>query len=221
MTKTLTIIAVIICAGFNSMKLNAQNKSIPNRLLHYIPHGWKLKESLTLDLNSDSVKDFVMVIESSQPEKYKDDAIYANKYYHPKELIILFGQGGGKYKLILKTSKIFGDYKGGIQFMEPYYGLSKSKHDFIVHFISGGSSGRQSYDYVFRYLKNEFYLVRLKCSEYELPIDNNSYDNDDVDYLKNTDEIYDIADGKKKNYRRIAMKKSPLIKLRNFEFILK
>ena len=116
---------------------------------------------------------------------------------------------------MLETSTVFGNYTCGIQFNDPYSGLFKRNNTFILQFTSGGSSGRQQFDYIFRFINNDFYLVESDYSEYELPLDGNGHFIN-IYYLKSLEEDYDIGEGKTKDHGIKQLKKVPLIKLKEF-----
>jgi len=210
-----TIIAWLLVIGI----LPSQAQDLPKGVLKLVPAGWKIDMftlSTSLDLNNDGIKDYVIVVDSVKARPYRDDNSHADSVYYPNSVLILFGRGKGKYQLILQTSKIFGKYCGGIQDNPPFRGIGKKGNSFVMEFTSGGSSGRQECDYTFKYFKGDFYLIRSEYSEYELPIDNYSDHNLDIDYLKQTIETFDVRKGKRVHYKKKLMKKEPLKMLKDF-----
>jgi hypothetical protein len=213
----ITLIALLLLF-IGTQPIYAQ-KNLPNSVLKLIPAGWKIDMftfAISVDLNNDGIKDYVLVVDSVKSIPYPDDISHADSVYYPNSVLILFGRGKGKYQLILQTSKIFGKYCGGIQGNPPFRGIGKKANAFTMEFISGGSSGRQESDYTFKYINNDFYLTRSEYSEYELPIDDYSDNNINIDYLKKTIETFDTRKGKKIHYKKKMMKKKPLTKLKDF-----
>ncbi|MCW3121509.1 MAG: hypothetical protein JWQ38_1001 [Flavipsychrobacter sp.] len=146
LTYSVRVVFICFILLFPSSLL-AQKQIKSRDVLKYLPVGWQVRQSVTLDLNKDGINDQVVIADSIKSRKYEDTLNDPDKVYYPMSVIVLLGQTNGKYRLLLETSKIFGNYCGGIQGNPPFRGVFKTGLVFYMDFVSGGTSGRQSCTY--------------------------------------------------------------------------
>lgn len=129
-------------------------------------------------------------------------------------LLIYFKRSGSSFTENLRAWNIFGSNRWGVQFQDPFHGMSGSNGKLNLQFITGGSGARQNFAYTFEYLHSNWFLVKEATEEYELPIDNNSEESI-TDFLKGETIIITYRGGKKTEKKEHFARK-PLVRLVEF-----
>ncbi|MDA3614414.1 hypothetical protein [Polluticaenibacter yanchengensis] len=133
-----------------------------------IPKNYIIKDSLTGDLDNDSIKELIVVFDT---EKASED--FENV---PRELIIYKLKKGKWAEWKRSKQAIFGSREGGMM-DDPYTGMIvKNGVLEITHY--GGSSWKWSHTDKYRFKNDDFYLVGYESSngricEYWLNVDFN------------------------------------------------
>ena len=116
----------------------------------FIPKGWKIKDTVTGDLNNDKAADLAMILECRQRiTEHGEDT-------HPRILMIAFN-GGNHYELklqhntfILRSREMYD--------ADPYRDITISKGVLGIHFDLL-HDGEDELVYTVGYLMNDFYLL--------------------------------------------------------------
>lgn len=166
--------------------------------LPFVPAGWHILVKYDGnpavaegDLNKDGIKDKAFIIEENI--RAESDAAYDP--FPPRNLLIIFGQKDGSYKLSIKTEKaILLGYEGG-GFGDPFDDLIVDRGSISLNYF-GGSGPRWYSHYGFRYQDNGWYLIG--ATEGELVEVNGEMDSVEKDYnLLTGDYIFrELVDGK-------------------------
>ena len=140
---------------FSYPSINAQGKDVEN----FIPKGWMLLDSVQGDLNKDSYKDLVLVIQhidSVMLDEYADLA-------QPRMLLILFYDNESNLYNLAEKSESFILPHDNPNMTDPYVGMSISNKGVLKiefeFFTTMGSYGSSTSSYKFRYQNNEFALI--------------------------------------------------------------
>ncbi|HVE61571.1 MAG TPA: hypothetical protein VNA26_07115 [Chitinophagaceae bacterium] len=134
-----------------SSVLFAQNKNIYS----FIPENYDTLSLTKGDLNKDGFADAVLAVfhkmEKDDLENMNVDSV------PPRLLIVLFGSKSGYAEAAKSANALLCKYCGGV-FGDPFNGISIEKNVLrISHY--GGSAWRWSSDHLFRFQKNDFYLI--------------------------------------------------------------
>lgn len=160
MKKNITVLFVLTFGfaygqDFLYPNINAQGKDVEN----FIPKGWMLLDSVQGDLNKDSYKDLVLVIQhidSVMLDEYADLA-------QPRMLLILFYDNESNLYNLAEKSESFILPHDNPNMTDPYVGMSISNKGVLKiefeFFATMGSYGSSTSSYKFRYQNNEFALI--------------------------------------------------------------
>ena len=121
------------------------------RLEDFVPKGWKIKDTVTGDLNQDKAADIAMILECRRRiEEHREDT-------HPRILMIAF-KAGNHYELklqhntfILRSREMYD--------VDPYKDITISKGLLNIHFDLLHDGSEDKLLYVINYQLNDFYLV--------------------------------------------------------------
>jgi hypothetical protein len=116
-----------------------------------VPKGWKIKDTVTGDLNQDKAADVVMILECRRRiEEHREDT-------HPRILVIAFN-AGNRYELklqhntfILRSREMYDS--------DPYKDITITNGSLYIHFDLLHDGGEDKLLYVSRYQQNDFYLL--------------------------------------------------------------
>ncbi len=166
-TKNLIIISLIItclyaCGQNNLAKQDEQldastTKSYIDPIAKFIPDAYSLLDSASGDLNLDEYKDLIIILKKNNEEQSSD--VIDNPERRP--LLILTGQGDGKYKLAAKSNSTVYCYDCGGMMGDPYEGITiKNGYFSVEHY--GGSAWRWSRIITYKFSKtdNHWFLHR-------------------------------------------------------------
>lgn len=152
---------ILICFSFSISKVSFAGTArdtiiIPKNISKFIPSDYGLLDTATGDLNSDSYKDWILVLKTIG----EDTAFDATEYKRP--LLILIGQANNTFTLAARNDNVVYCYQCGGMFGDAYNGLEIKKGIFIVHHF-GGSNERWSNDITFKYSKSDksWYLLKI------------------------------------------------------------
>ncbi len=125
-------------------------------LSDFVPEGWVLMDSVTLDFNEDGILDYVGVLESqaaldSEGESYELAS-------EPRILFAAASDGGGRYHLNFSNEYLIRTAVEGGPFGDPYEPLTANGRSFTTHSY-GGSSWKWSEAYTYTYKNNSWYLT--------------------------------------------------------------
>jgi len=116
----------------------------------FVPKGWKIKDTVTGDLNRDKVADLAMVLECRRRiTEHSEDT-------HPRILIIAF-KSGDHYDLKLQHNTFILRSRN-LYDADPYRDITISKELLGIHFDLL-HDGEDELIYTVSYLMNDFYLV--------------------------------------------------------------
>lgn len=130
----------------------------------FIPNGWKIIQEIEDDLNKDSLKDTVVVIENVD-QKLEDGSLCEKNNECPRSILVLFQKSGENYELSIRSDKaILLANEGGV-FGDPYDAIKVDNGSLLINFY-GGSNWRWSNSYRFRYQNNDWFLIGATLYEY-------------------------------------------------------
>jgi hypothetical protein len=117
----------------------------------FVPKGWKIRDTVTGDLNDDKVADVAMILECRRRiTEHSEDT-------HPRMLVIIF-HAGDHYELklqqntfILRTREMYDS--------DPYRDITIANGLLFVHFDLLHDGGEDKLVYKIGYELNDFYLV--------------------------------------------------------------
>lgn len=127
---------------------------LPNyakRFEGFVPKGWKIKDTVSGDLNQDKAPDVVMVLECRRRvTEHGEDT-------HPRILVIAF-RAGNRYELklqhntfILRSREMYD--------ADPYKDITIAEGLLYIHFDLLHDSAEDKLLYAIRYQLNDFYLI--------------------------------------------------------------
>lgn len=120
------------------------------RLVSFVPKGWKIKDTVTGDLNNDKAADAVMILECHhRVAEHGEDT-------HPRMLMIAF-KTGDHYELKLQHNTFILRSRGMYD-ADPYRDITISKGLLGIHFDLL-HDGEDELVYTVGYLMNDFYLL--------------------------------------------------------------
>jgi len=148
-------------------------------LTDFIPEGWALLDSVTLDFNEDGVTDYVGVLEYDGASEEEEEEQY---YLSPRILFAVFGDSAGKYHLSFQDANLIRAGSEGGVFGDPYMPLTSEGTSFSTHSF-GGSAWKWSENFTYTYIEDEWYLTEAE-EDYGYGPYITDYSKDD--YLKGT-----------------------------------
>lgn len=121
------------------------------RLEDFVPRGWKIKDTVTGDLNQDRTADVVMILECRRRvTEHGEDT-------HPRILMIAFNEGN-HYELKLQQNNFILRSRE-IYDADPYKDITITKDLLSIHFDLLHDGGEDKLLYVIKYQQNDFYLI--------------------------------------------------------------
>lgn len=134
------------------------NNPLPPSLATFIPRGYEPMDTISADLNVDSINDFILV-----SCNIREDSIHPSP---KRNLKILLGQTNNQYRLAGESWSIIPPVDEG-GFMDPYPGIVVDKGKFIVQFF-GGSNWKGTESMLFEYspTDNDWLLTRQIIESY-------------------------------------------------------
>lgn len=121
------------------------------RFEDFVPKGWKIKDTVTGDLNNDKAPDVVMVLEGHhRATEHGEDT-------HPRMLVIVFN-AGNHYELKLQQNSFILRSREMYE-TDPYKDITIAKGLLYIHFDLLHDGAEDKLIYVIGYQSNDFYLV--------------------------------------------------------------
>jgi len=121
------------------------------RIEDFVPKGWKIKDTVTGDLNKDKRADVAMILECRRRiTEHGEDT-------HPRILMIAFN-AGNHYELKLQHNTFILRSRD-IYDVDPYGDITITKGALYIHFDLLHDGGEDKLLYVIGYQLNDFYLV--------------------------------------------------------------
>ncbi|WP_183575782.1 hypothetical protein HDF18_17845 [Mucilaginibacter sp. X5P1] len=122
----------------------------------FVPQGWSVIDSVSGDLNKDSVADEVMILE------YQDSIRVKNECNHPRVLLIAFRNGDHwelklQHNTLIERKELLDDNSSYED--DPYESMEISKGVLRIHFSWSDRGAGTKIQYVIRYQSNDFYLI--------------------------------------------------------------
>lgn len=117
----------------------------------FVPKGWKIKDTLTGDLNRDKAADAVIVLE------YRHKVLEHGDETHPRILMIVFN-ARDHYELKLQHNT-FILHNREIYDADPYRDITISRGALFIHFDLLHDGDDDDLLYVIRYQMHDFYLT--------------------------------------------------------------
>ena len=144
----------------------------------FIPEGWRAITEASGDLNGDGLPDKAMVLESTDPayghsnegNMGPDTVLYA-----PRQLLVLFGEKDGRYRLAAKNTQDFIPPQNDAEspcladplLQDGDMAISKGLLRISLNYwLSCGSWYVSRYDFVFRFQGGRFQLIGLDESSF-------------------------------------------------------
>ncbi|HTD40923.1 MAG TPA: hypothetical protein VK671_09900, partial [Mucilaginibacter sp.] len=121
------------------------------RLEGFVPKGWKIKDTVTGDLNKDKAADAVIVLE------YRYKVVEHGDETHPRILMIAFN-AGDHYELKLQHNT-FILHNREIYDLDPYRDITISEGALFIHFDLPHDGEDDDLLYIIRYQMSDFYLT--------------------------------------------------------------
>ena len=146
-------IFILLASFFTSVSVSAQDYYSSGKLseiLEYNLHGYSILDTATGDLNSDKIKDLIMIYRFDKEDSTSD---IINRP-EPRPLLIYLGQKDGNMKLKSWNKNLVLCYDCGGIFGDPYSDVIISDGDFTVDFY-GGSAWRWTKTITFKYSKSD------------------------------------------------------------------
>lgn len=218
--KIVKLIPVFILLQFS---LSAQQAllNIPvsgKKAIDFIPAAYKIKDSLSGDLNKDGIKDLVLVLNHQNEDTFQMDE-------EPKRLLLILFRNKSGFRLAGKSSEVLMCVHCGGMYGDPYENVDISKGVIsILHY--GGSSWRWTETRKFRYQQNGFFLIGSTSNLFwnVQDCDGNGIGEAgkqyrDINYLTGDEVIIEKTEECKlvKNIKQKQPKK-PLVKLEAFKY---
>ena len=212
MKKSLTLLLILVslnCLGQREATLPEYG----NTLAEIIPDGWKVLDSISGDLNRDTIPDLVFAIQNTDKNYLEvNDGLGADTIdLNPRILGIYFGSKSGKFHkeliaedfIILRDSPVM---------EEPFVGFSLNKKgvlDITFHiWYSAGSWMVSNHTYRFRFQDDQFTLIGYDSNETHrgtgASIDHSI--NFLTGKIKVTKENFDSNDPKSVQWKKFKMK---------------
>lgn len=113
-----------------------------NAIQAWIPAGYSILDSSTVDLNLDHLKDCILVL--------KDSSIEAQFEEHIRPMLLLLGDAQGNFKLWMQNDSVVLCAACGGVMGDPYMGMDVSEGHISLEFY-GGAVERWSRTVVFEY----------------------------------------------------------------------
>jgi hypothetical protein len=121
------------------------------RFEDFVPKGWKIKDTITGDLNADRTADVAMILECRRRiTEHGEDT-------HPRMLVIALNEGN-HYELKLQQNT-FVLRPREMYDTDPYRDITISKGMLNIHFDLLHDGGEDKLVYMIRYQLDDFYLV--------------------------------------------------------------
>lgn len=124
----------------------------------FVPEGWELLDSVTLDFNEDGITDYVGVLEKILNDMEGGWGVYQPD---PRILFAIASDGTDGYRLDFQDINLIRTRDEGGVFGDPYLPLTAEGTSFTTH-TYGGSGWRWSEDYTYTYREG---IWRLTLSE--------------------------------------------------------
>lgn len=136
-------------------------------LSKFVPKGYVIAEQQYGDLNNDGTKDCVMIIKGTDKRKIIVDEYQGKLDRNRRGIIILFNQKG-TYTLASKNYDCFSSENedGGVYFA-PELSIEMKKTQLIIHY---GHGRYGTWDFIFKYIQNDFALIGYEQSESNGPV---------------------------------------------------
>ncbi len=157
LTATFLITSLLSCNSQSTDNNRSEIESKPNEsqnLMHFIPEGYALLDSVSGNLNLDDITDFILVLKRADEEEVSD----INGDLAKRPLILLLGQGNGRYEKVAESDNTVYCYACGGMMGDPYGGIFIENGGFKVEY-SGGSSDRWTRIVTYRYSEEEDYWL--------------------------------------------------------------
>lgn len=130
--------------------------SVGRELADFVPEGWELMDSVTLDFNEDGVLDYVGVLESHADPDLEEESCELPP--GPRVLFAAASDGADRYRLDFTEENLIRTAAEGGPFGDPYEPLTAQGRSFTTHSY-GGSSWKWSEAYTYTYKNSKWYLT--------------------------------------------------------------
>jgi len=134
-------------------------RKIGERLEDFIPEGWLLKDSVSLDFNGDGRADYVGVLEHSSvswplewPNLPSEEIAYTR-------ILFAIRSTSDEYQLDFQDENLVRRRMEGGPFGDPYSGLEADRNTFTLS-AYGGSSWKWNDEHTFQYENGSWHLIK-------------------------------------------------------------
>lgn len=121
----------------------------------FVPEGWELLDSVTLDFNKDGTTDYVGVLEKILNDMEEDWGEYCSE---PRILFAIASDRADGYRLDFQDINLIRTRGEGGVYGDPYLPLTAEGASFTTH-AYGGSAWRWSEDYTYTYREGIWHLT--------------------------------------------------------------
>ena len=137
--------------------------NIPSEIKTFVPDGYEAISATTGDLNLDAIPDAILVVK--KPNEKETSDVVDNPTKRP--LLVLLGEGKGKYKLAGRNDNVVLCVDCGGFFGDPFEGVSIKNGFFSVEHY-GGSNWRWTKIITFKYspADKNWILTRVGSDSY-------------------------------------------------------
>jgi len=135
-----------------------------NNIFEFIPSGWSILDSISFDYNNDSLKDYVILIESIENVNYKKmwGDVEMEMTDKPRILFVLNGSENG-FSLSCQANELILTSEQGGMMGDPYQGIIVSGNKICTSFW-GGSRDKWNLSHCFIFKENKWFLNYVETS---------------------------------------------------------
>lgn len=151
-------------------------KTTANKIVEFIPFGWKKIYQVSGDLNKDLIVDEALIIENTNPKNLiKNDGMGSNILnVNPRMLLVLFKEKDNTYKLVVKNTKFIPTENDAESTcltdpLSETNGIEIKKGVLVIsyqYFMSCGSWSVTTVDYTFRFQNQKFELIGFDSRDF-------------------------------------------------------
>jgi hypothetical protein len=188
------------------------------RISAFIPRDYKLKDSVSGDLNKDGLKDFVLVLNHQQ-----EDTFEMNE--EPKRILLVLFKSNTGFKVAGKSDEVLMCRHCGGMYGDPFAAIDIAKGVLSIEHY-GGRSWRWTETRKFRYQGNFMLLIGSTSDYFSITNDCNGNgigesgrNYKDINYVTGDEEVIEKDEECKLiKHTKKKQPKKPLVKLEEFKY---
>ena len=149
---TFVLVILVINIGYSQKKTPSD----------FIPNGYRLFEQYSGDLNKDDSKDYVLIIKNTRKENLIEDRFGDRVDRNRRGVIVILGKENNLEKIVENKDCFLSENEDGGVYMPPELWINIEDEKLKIHY----GHGRYGYwEYIFKYLENDFKLIGYEASE--------------------------------------------------------